>query len=460
MKKDRLEEKLRGSLSEYPSPMDLEGAWSQLERTRNQKKRRGLLFWWLGIAGGSIGVLLIALLLPNSTLSDTSIATSNTQYIDHQEESIDDSSGKKITEVEATVITSLPQSTPSVGSTNSVSLSPSFLEKTGQPLTTVPAKNQIAGEDLTEKSLDEPLFDASLAPASVVSEMTSRGTMGKKVIELATSAIAPSRLQEIPVLEALPLQATRYRRNRNKGGDWWIGFGATIGLQQRNLSINPSANQEVKELLARRNASEKPMEAYSFSFDIRRDVGSNWYLQSGVRHQLGYEHFEDQYERTFDKVLEDQLTQIIQRADGTTTEIRGDVTIEVTESVNSSIYNTQNLTEIPLLVGYQQELTSKVSLDVSLGFLYALIQRKEGQVHESATSVGAYQALGQMPYRQSNLFGGQLQGTVTYRLGDPWEWYGGVQAKIYPNLVDANADFSERQLLLNAVLGIRYRLGN
>jgi|GEM_PF-2459571 len=457
MKKDRLEEKLRGSLGEYPSPMDLEGAWSRLEQARSQKKRRGLLIWWLGIAGGSIGVFVFALLFPNNTLPGGSATVSELQHADTQEEEFSLLLREEGQTPPQSIGLTLSAQTTIVDALNN---SPAYAQAVEQGFKISSSKNQIEKGEPAEKTAKESLENEILPSNSVASEVARQGVKIGRLIQLQTAMPKLIILENRKRLEFLPVAATGFRRSKNKGGEWWIGFSATIGLQQRNLTTNSSTSQDAGDLLTRRNATEKLMEAYSFSFDIRHDMGPHWYFQSGVRHQLSYEHFEDQYERTFDKVLEDQLTEIIQRADGTTSEIRGDVMVPVTESVNTSFYNTQNLTEIPVLVGYQQELTSKVSLDASLGFLYGLVQRKEGQVHASSTSIGSYQSLGQMPYRQSSLFGGQLQGAMNYKLSDRWQWYGGMQAKIYPNIVESNAEFSERQLMLNAVLGIRYRLGN
>ena len=126
--------------------------------------------------------------------------------------------------------------------------------------------------------------------------------------------------------------------------------------------------------------------------------------------------------------------------------------------MQSSIYNTQNLTEIPILLGYQQLITDRVGLDLNAGILYGLIQRKEGQIHSLATEPGQYQSLSQLPYRQSNIWGGQLQGSISCTIGNQWVAFGGIQAKRYANLVQSGETFFERQLALNAVLGIRLRL--
>lgn len=453
MKKDRLEERLKSSLGEYPSPMDLEGAWARLEGARKKKKRRGILLWWFGITGALVGILFLTRQVePQEPIDTLSIATMPPSGIKTEKE-----------EVLLRV------------ADDKVELTSTSTDETKQPLlpsqksssAPIVAKDRV---EATEKTvIPQEALALGKAPKQEVKPSRNPRQALQSYLELANStnhlpllsvrSWAPEYNAPASRPDPLPLEAGRYQRRRGDNPTWWIGISTSLGMHQRNLSINPNPNAVDEDWLSRRAATEKALESYSFSFDLRRDLGSGWYLQSGLRHQLTYEQFEDQYESTFDKVLEDQVTQIIQRADGTTTEIRDDVTIQVTESVYSSIYNTQNLTEIPLLMGYQQQLGTGVGLDVNAGVLYGLVQRKDGQVHQDATSLGEYEFLGQLPYRSSSVWGAQLQGGVYYSLTDSWQLFGGAQVKAYHNLATSAAGFTESQFLLSGVLGLRIRLG-
>lgn len=462
MQKDRLEEKLRTSLGNYPSPMDLEGAWSKLERTRNQrKKRRGAWFWWLGAAG--MILCLFIFLLPDALDDGPAIDAIATAKSEEDK-------------LAPTVNSQKIKTTSTLEPKNSGEAKNSMqreLRGKGQ------TASQSAGQGVTSfasVSQESPTVDNRYAvPAFKKSPEIEGGAIDDPSSVYSSSLTSPvrQRLANLPSRSFLPLsgsqvegftalalkEALSRRTRRQSDGAWWIGFSSTAGIQQRTLKASTASNAELASLLTRREGSETVMEAYSFSFDVRKDFRSNWYVQTGIRHQVAFERFEDQYERTFDKVLEDQVTEIIQRADGTTTEIRGEVTVPVTESAKTVIYNTQNLTELPILVGYRQQLTRSMGLDLNLGVLYGFVQRKEGKVHADANAIGEYQSLAQMPYRQSNLWGAQVQGAISYRLSERWRFLGGVQAKAYPNTVKANAAFQERQILFNGLIGLQFQLG-
>ena len=460
MQKDRLEEKLRTSLSEYPSPLDLEGAWSKLERTRNkEKKRRGVWFWWLGGAVAILGIFLI-------TLSD-----SVEQEIDFTSNKLEKKELTPLIQVEEPTNITSRQSLVEVETGKNLPIDNRAKEKVlnlvseSDKQTKKPSPSSLPNSKsntFNNRGMSTKLSDIKTPSVADPSKEDARvlpSTIRQSLSALPSRAISPLKEAASVSLKGLPLEEVRFRRKNQGAGSWWIGFSGTLGSQQRRLEVNSSDNSDIESWLNRREAAEQELEAYSFSFDIRKDFGSNWYFQTGLRHQLAFDRFVDQYERTFDKVLEDQLTEIIQRADGTTTEIRGDVTVEVTESLSSTIYNTQNVTELPLLVGYRQDLTGDFGLDLNLGVLYGFVQRTEGMVFSDSNASGAYQSLGQLPYRPSNLWGAQLQAGITYQLGEKWRCLGGFQTKYYPNTVQSNADFREGRLLFNATIGMQFILG-
>ncbi len=463
MQRDRLEEKLRNSLSHYPSPMDLEEVWTKLERTRNQeKKRRVAWFWWLGGTVAVIGLLMITLpdlednqqVLAASQKADinaTAAAKSENFKAAASQQRVDQAQVERI-ENGTVGLNQQQQQLPLA-----FSVSPG-VENRNLPIhkSFKPAASLVA-------QLDKKSSPKTDSVAEVRPTVYTRGVIATERIQpfanlsshltVLQSETTETELKGLPFLQSLA------RRRGKYAGNWWIGFSTSVGIQERNLTVNTSRDMESELLQRRREEAETELEAYSFSFDIRKDFRPNWYFQTGIRHQIAFEHFEDQYERTFDKILEDQVTEIIQRADGTTTEIRGEVTVPVTESVLSSIYNTQNLTELPLLVGYRKALTPDIGLDLNLGIIYGIIQRKEGQVHSTAESIGEYESLSQLPYRNSNLLGGQVQGGITYHLNEKWQLLGGLQAKVYPNLAKSNAGFREQQMLINATIGVQFILG-
>lgn len=462
MQKDRLEEKLRTSLSEYPSPLDLEGAWSKLERTRNkEKKRRGVWFWWLGGAVVLLGIFIIT--RPDSVEQRIGLAADKLEEME------------TIPIVKADEPSNTPpqQSIALVERKNPLPSDRTLEDKGFSQVST--AEKQTAELSLTKLpssdsgpktfnrgGISDESSDIETPSADDRTRVYAKAlvpAMRQSLSTLPSLSIPP--LQEVKsiIFEGLPLKEGSFRRIRQGPGSWWIGFSGSVGNQQRSLETNSAGNLGVESLLARREVAEQELEAYSFSFDIRKDFGASWYFQTGLQHQIAFERFEDQYERTFDKVIEDQVTEIVQRADGTTTEIRGDVTVAVTESVVSTIYNTQNLTELPILIGYRQDLTDDLGLDLNLGVLYGFIQRKEGKVHKDANLIGDYETLSQLPYRNSNLWGAQVQTGLFYRLNENWRILGGLQAKLYPNIVDSNADFKEQQMRFNATLGLQFLLG-
>lgn len=462
MQKDRLEEKLRANLGEYPSPLDLEGAWSQLERTRNKKKRGGIWLWWLGGVGAFVCALGLVLIVPRMTNTSQEMA-GNT----HQTEGAELVSADKPID-RATMALSAAEPSRALSTENATGI-PSkratkmtgFLEEQRASMDAAPEPSLVPAslEGASEKSPDPVQPGMREEERRRIELSRLKMTDRQRQFTLPSINISPefSSLYG-KKFEALPLVGRRYRRKKSNVEGLWIGFSGTIGIQDRKLGSTETSTAETEALIDRRNSSEEALEIYSFGFDLRKTFSSNWYFQTGLRHQIGFEHFEDQYERTFDKILEDQLTEIIQRADGSVTEIRGPVNVTVTESVRSSIYNTQNMTEIPILIGYDQRLINNLGFDLNFGLLYGLIQRKEGQIHGPTTNPGEYQPLSQLPYRRSNIWGGQLQGTISYTLGDRWVAFGGVQAKRYFNLVQTGESFFERQLNLNAVIGLRLQL--
>lgn len=444
MKKDWLEEKLKEKLNDYPSPMDMEASWAALAERREEKKKRGFLFWFMGTAmvlASGVALALGSSLWQMEQPSDLSFFPIS------------------LKEKDETAQRRLPL--PTIDPRGH---SPKFSELVSQQEAT-----RLGVNDQKKEELDQ-LKENSIPSTTLLTQLSQEespeaqqaATAPRQISEIEKPLNALNSLLLLPAssqligkedLNPLPLSAPLARRLQ--AGAWWLGFSATAGTFQRQLK----GGSEMDQLLVdRRLEAEKPLEAWSFSLDIRKDVGQGLFIQSGLRHHFSYESFTDEYEKSYEKVLEDQLTQIIQRADGSTTEVRGDVTVEVKETTSNLIYNQQSLTEIPFMLGLAVLKARKSGVNLSLGGIYGLIQRKDGQAFANTNGVGEYASLQTLKYRSASIWGGQLQMDVFQEIAPQFQFFGGIQLKSYLNMAEQKTYFSERQNFLNLAVGLRFRL--
>ncbi len=449
MKKDWLEEKLRNDLGNYPSPMDLEGAWTKLEEARKEKKRRLIWIWRFG----GVGFLLAGILIIFQINKEPSIDYLPIPQISSKDDKV---MADHITPKDDAIIKEINTSSTKV-------LSEPNIEPLSGPSTSIQKKERSI--TLNESTLAKnPSKEANIPIGKSPNPLTPseakypENEQFSLLIPLPVLNLQLERPLPKPIFFALPSTPTNLEKRRRSKQELWVVLSGTVGSHHRKLGTN-SSDSEINTLIERRDSSERALECYSFSFDIRQNFGSNWYWQSGIRHQLSFEVLEDQYQKVSSKILEDQVTQILKRADGTVSEVREDITVQVTETVMSTIYNTQNLIEIPLLIGYQKDLGPHFGFDVGMGMSYGFIQRREGSILAGPFSTNRYQALEDLNYRQSNIWGAQFQGSAYFDIGDQWQGFGGFQAKFYPNIAAGNANFYERQYFLNGVIGLRFRLG-
>lgn len=446
MKKDWLEEKLKEKLNDYSSPLDKEASWAALADRRKEKKKRGFFFWFMGTA-------MVLVLGAASALGTSLWQMEQPSALSFFPVSL---TGK----AEMTQLTlPVPKIDPAVNSPKSVAVivqqPATQLIATQQekgavdPLKESTVLSGIAQVQAKEGEEKMPLGSQLTTDAQQISEI-EQALNSLNTLSLLPSSSEPLEKKE---LSALPLSAPLGRRRQS--GGWWLGFSGTVGTFQRQLK---ELNEVDQALVDRRLAAEKPLEAWSFSLDIRKDIEQGFFIQSGLRHHFSYESFTDEYEKSYEKVLEDQLTQIIQRADGSTTEVRGDVSVQVKETTANLIYNQQSLTEIPVVLGVELLKTRKSGIDLSLGGIYGLIQRKDGQAFANTSGLGEYASLQTLNYRSASIWGGQLQMSVFQELAPQFQFFGGIQLKSYLNMAEQKAYFSERQNFLNLALGLRFRL--
>lgn len=444
MKKDWLEEKLKEKLNDYPSPMDMEASWAALAARREEKKKRGFLFWFMGTAM----VLVSGVALALSPALWQMEQPHELSFFPISSNGIAETTQLNLPLLKIDPAVNLPISTEAGSQQEATRLVVNDQEK--EQLGQLNQNRGSSSTILTKINEEEVLEDQQVAIApQQVSEIESPLNALNSLLLLPLS----SQLIEKERLNALPLSAPLVRRRQS--GGWWLGCSATAGTFQRQLKGGSEMDQA---LVDRRLVAEKTLDAWSFSLDIRKDFGQGFFIQGGLRHHFSYESFTDVYEKTYDKVLEDQLTQIIQRADGSTTEVRGDVTVEVKETTSNLIYNQQSLTEIPFILGIEVLKARKSGVNLSLGGIYGLIQRKDGQAFANTTGIGEYVSLQTLEYRSASIWGGQLQMDVFQEIAPQFQLFGGIQLKSYLNMAEQEAYFSERQNFLNLALGLRFRL--
>ena len=76
MKKDWLDKKLTQRFRDFDSQMDFENAWNQIEKSRNQKRKKRVVFWFLfiGILVMSSSITFVHFNENKSVLSKQSIS--------------------------------------------------------------------------------------------------------------------------------------------------------------------------------------------------------------------------------------------------------------------------------------------------------------------------------------------------------------------------------------------------
>ncbi|MEZ5045074.1 MAG: hypothetical protein R2828_34575 [Saprospiraceae bacterium] len=442
MKKDWLEEKLYEGLSDYASPMDMEGSWNRLALRRKREKKR-LFLWWL------VGVSSI-LLLGMATFWALSPASQQKQVA---------LSFLAIPQVPTTPASSATIPAPIVvgkqdGNSQKVSSKKAIAGVT-PPVTKAPAPANLGQLSLPAPVPFSPGKEAQ--PTTIFMEEPAIGTLRPMLLPIEYLRLYPQQESKTLQAKLTPLALSIPTPKKQKQDGWWLGASFTLGQYKRQLKAAPEDSLRLG-LVARREQSEQPLEAWSFALDLRKQLSKHLFIQSGLRHQLSFEKFTDHYERTFPKTLENQVTQIIQRADGSTTEIREDIEVKVTETVTSIFYNRQQVTEIPFLIGLSQAINKETGLNLGIGGSWAFLQQRQGQVHLNATSIGTYEPLSQTGYRKTNLWSIQAQMEVYQRLSPGIQAFVGGQVKAYSNTASASTYFTEQQQFFNAVLGFRVRL--
>lgn len=444
MKKDWLEEKLKEKLNDYPSSIDLEASWAALADRREEKKKRGFFFWFVGTgmvlmlgAGLALGSSLWQIEQPRALSFFPVSLTDKTPTV------------RLIPPIAQTAMAKPTLASPKleeVKKESRVVAKHQKIEEDNNALASITPALNVLPENSEE---DRPEIQEIAVGFSQISEIK------QPLSPLNSLLFPPSTTGESVRDELTALSLSRPFIRRKKQGAWWLGFSGTVGAFQRQLK---GINEMDQALVDRRLAAEKPLEAWSFSLDIRKGFAHRFFIQSGLRHQLSYESFTDQYEKSYEKILEDQVTQIIQRADGSTSEVRGTLSVQVKETTASLIYNQQSLTEIPVLVGMDILKARKSGVSLSLGGIYGLIQRKDGKAFSSSTSIGEYESLQTLHYRSASIWGGQIQMSVYQEIAPQFQFFGGIQLKSYLNMTEQKAYFSERQHFLNLALGLRFQL--
>jgi len=424
-KRNSIKHKLHQDLGE---DLDIDLAWEDFR----QKKRKERLFpWWqysgclLIILGGLIaGIWLKSVANKTSlVLADSAIknakeivvikpTTIEQESIFPPKSSIELSSEKaeKILNEAATISASIKL--PKHPAPNDkIEVSPIITKSKQQQTINNPLKNTLTHFSIAtnnSRSIDGQLSTKTTAnnPLQTPNNALPITKKASRLFEEVPLLFIPSALLSIEQSE-LPLFIPKKLVTPSL---WEIGLSYQLSTVNRHLKGTNTA------YINRRNTNETFLEANQLQVAIRRKLTPRFYLQSGIHFERYRASIVDRFQTFEPKVFENQVVEIIR--DGTQVEnVIGDVTGTQENFYINTRFQQYLATSIPIQLGIQRPLTNTLRIDFTTGIRLSIWHQHIGNTFQSATSIGTYQAINQLGYKNAGVITGLSSLSLSQKIG-------------------------------------------
>ncbi|HMQ60055.1 MAG TPA: hypothetical protein PKE06_05260 [Flavilitoribacter sp.] len=386
MDNQNFDRRCREILEPYPSPLDTDALWKELEPdlARKKKKRPPLIWWWFGL-----GFLTAIVLTANGWFHSFRHQTAGLSAFAVAEIPVGNESSA-CEEVEMTPVPS--QTAPTGGRPNGAfeafvssarnqglarqpGLSPiagngeKDNKPVGRPLTGSPEQGDLPGLSDVENALSGLQGSSAFDPVDASGKLPERWGITDGIPPLfrllsRKEILVPPRTTNPPQQEFRRVRRLRWFV-RPEGGL----SGAFKSLEQDTVSA----------LLNERRQTEKPLEAVHAGLMVGAQHPSGWYLSAGLAYTRINERFDFQTSVTTVDTIPNGITDIIIGANGDTTFIYGPVAVSETVIYHKRTYNRYILADLPIAAGFEWE-GNRWSLAAEAGIAVNLMLRTRGQI--------------------------------------------------------------------------------
>lgn len=426
----------REQLSSHQPDVDPAAIWGSIEPgvdalNAKRRKRRMFAWWFFSLAGISMAAVLIWWLSP---------AQLNTQAVDSVPQAIAPQESN---------LNQLPPMPPAFSNVTA-SEADAFVEQG------LPAESEQASGVQTDSQNEAVSTSAASEPIATLPLPTTSETKALNVLAylpgLRLFLIQP--FPELPVLNEQYQQSTYVQAQspaRTPAFQFSIGLQGGASAALRNLE---TAEQDAQTLLELRERTEQSLEVLHAGIRLGVRHRSGFGLYSGVQ----WTRIAERMEFKDELVQHDSVYGIMALAVnpyGDTTALYGEVPYTTTTNINKRYYNYYQHIDVPVFVGYQQQMGSWI-LGAEAGVYLNLRLRSSGQVLQ--TDFSGFDLAEAQPELLPNRIG------LSYHLGlrASRELFPGLhlclspQWRYLPNIsTDANP-IRQRYNLFGVQLGLQY----
>lgn len=366
MSQQNFEQHLRDELGAYPSPLDTAALWAAISPKLAEARRRRLLLWWWRLGLGSLLLLILSCAAMNWLTVPTAPQAANKPQVvsSNQESPAQLQTSEEITSRRNTLHLLQNNSREADNSAASSVPSPSALLNTKRPETQ--AKGHERGS-IRPSHLDARLSAATVAAASqsAPSKPPASPLPGKGALAappLPDSFAKRPLLPALALIPALPFEQPEPIAElgkalpppmppRTKALSWLLRPEASLGLPFKRLTAK---GPEVDGYRQARLDSEQPLDYFQAGLMGGLRHRSGWYALTGLCYTRITERFAFEGTWTELDTLPNGILEIQIDAAGDSSLLRGELPILRSTTAKRRIYNTLQLLDLPLMVGFER----------------------------------------------------------------------------------------------------------
>ena len=460
MNRAKTDQHIKDSIYNHETFLDTQEVWENIApEVIKKKKRRGIIWWFLG-GFLMIGFLLIGFLfiqgnnLPYELRFKSKDEISNVDNQAWGPKTTKNPTLLNINPVEKTANSINPtiklvqnpktisQKTdlPSIKKQDSIFLHP-FSE--GES----PVKKQrFSFTKIPTKQLDQLTYFYEYDQLESVSKQ-DRLDLFAKISPLAYSFLQRKE-ESLSPLEAvyLPERAFEFSINLESG----------VYSIARNLSLKDGFG--ANNLLEHRKQVEKPLEALSGGLLFKVNHRSGLYLKTGYQFLRINESLKTTVTITERDTIQDGIQTIIIKDGGDTTFITGPVGLTRNITTRKGIYSTYDWHNVPFLLGYEQQF-NRFFLGLEAGVLVNFQSRYSGKMLLENRETLVPVTSDFLEHQIGVIYLGGLQ--FRYRMSPKLSLYTGVQGHFFPESIAADSNpINQKYTLIGGKLGLSYHFGN
>lgn len=443
MRENWLEQGLHDKLDHYESPIDLEAAWEALEAQRPapKKKRRFLIWWFVGLAllmSGSAYFLWESTHSPNALEVSASLemVPAIPENNPTTKNIVTNNKGNDVVLKETAKLPPTNQKTPKQG----VDLATS---QETLPTVKNPAKVKIETTNTrTTKTLNETIDNISISsltpkmispiPPNTVNTMSSLEeegslaslTTSKQVQESSTSSKHKFRITpqlytlNISLVETtttnsigtnlplLPTSDSEMRNNKKVAHvPQYIGLESGFGLRSKGKTL----------------ADEIPLDVFSIQLFYQKYLSKKIYLKTGIAYQQFTNKLEGDTTKRYTQLMDNQTILINHYADGSAENVYGMAEVETIERTRYQIFNKYRFLSVPILFGREWSPFKKNILQVEGGVSATVFSQFDGQFLADSPAT-SFDELATLNLKKAGLFHALLAVQWNIRPFDNSDW--------------------------------------